>query len=130
MSYCRNCGEKIGDGKFCTKCGASVGDNTTYVVVSNVHSPHYQQIYGYYRQATGLLVLGILCMIPFLGLIFEIIYAIVSALMKEFEIKVNLANYPEEQKMMKQARGRHKAGVIMYCIGLILFPVLLGLFGV
>ena len=94
----------------------------TYVVVSKQHSPCYQQIYAYYDEARSLFTLGLLSLIfPIgLGLIFEIIYTIISLRMKVFPINVNLSKYPEEQAKLRKALKKHKAGVVMYSIAFVI----------
>lgn len=130
MSYCKNCGEKIEDGQFCTKCGTAVPTSDTYVVISKQYSPYYQQISAYYDKARALFTLGLLSLIfpIILGFIFEFIYTIISARMKAFPINVNLSNYPEEQEMLRKALKKHKAGVVMYSIALVITWLLGGCF--
>ena len=76
MSYCKNCGADVGENKFCANCGTAVTETVTGVSTTptNTYSDYYAQICEYARNATSILVFGILSLVCCMGigLIFEI----------------------------------------------------------
>ncbi len=134
MSYCKNCGANVGDNKFCANCGTAV-DNpvtnaTNAATNANTYSDYYSQICEYARNATSILVFGILSIVCSMGigLIFEIICIAKSnkanKLLNILNGNLNLTN-PVEIDMLASAKKKHKTGATLASIALIITGVLL-----
>ena len=132
MSYCKNCGADVGENKFCANCGTAVTETVTGVSTTptNTYSDYYGQICEYARNATSILVFGILSLVCSMGigLIFEIIcIAKSNKANKQLAIlngDLNLTN-PVEIDTLQSAKRKHKTGSILASIALIITGILL-----
>ena len=127
MSYCKYCGTNVENSNFCPTCGHATAEPTQPTMRNDGFSEHYPTICEYSSNATKMLIFGILSLVfcMGIGLIFEIICIVIGNKLKKIADYSDKLTNPTEIEMYNAAKSRHKTGVTLSAIAIIITGILL-----